>query len=50
MLGGDLAAPEFIAFWLKDGHVLAGMNANVWDQANDIVFFLLTVAFKFCYW
>jgi 3-phenylpropionate/trans-cinnamate dioxygenase ferredoxin reductase subunit len=27
---------EFIAFWLKDGRVLAGMNANVWDQGDDI--------------
>ena len=28
---GDLAAREFIAFWLKDQRVVAGMNANVWD-------------------
>ncbi|MEO8517616.1 MAG: FAD-dependent oxidoreductase [Dermatophilaceae bacterium] len=27
---------EFLAFWLKDGHVLAGMNANVWDQGDAI--------------
>ena len=27
---------EFIAFWLKDGRVLAGMNANVWDQGDAI--------------
>jgi NAD(P)H-nitrite reductase len=27
---------EFIAFWLKDGRVLAGMNANVWDQGDGI--------------
>jgi 3-phenylpropionate/trans-cinnamate dioxygenase ferredoxin reductase subunit len=27
---------EFLAFWLKDGRVLAGMNANVWDQGDDI--------------
>ena len=33
---GDLAAREFLAFWLKDGRVLAGMNANVWDQGDDI--------------
>jgi 3-phenylpropionate/trans-cinnamate dioxygenase ferredoxin reductase component len=33
---GDLAAREFVAFWLKDGRVLAGMNANVWDQGDDI--------------
>jgi 3-phenylpropionate/trans-cinnamate dioxygenase ferredoxin reductase subunit len=29
-------APEFIAFWVKDGRVLAGMNANVWDVTDDI--------------
>lgn len=30
------ANPEFIAFWVKDGKVLAGMNANVWDVQDDI--------------
>jgi 3-phenylpropionate/trans-cinnamate dioxygenase ferredoxin reductase subunit len=33
---GDVAGREFLAFWLKDGHVLAGMNANVWDQGDGI--------------
>jgi len=28
---GDLASREFIAFWLDDGRVAAGMNVNVWD-------------------
>ena len=32
----DGKAPEFLAFWLKDGRVLAGMNANVWDVQEDI--------------
>jgi 3-phenylpropionate/trans-cinnamate dioxygenase ferredoxin reductase subunit len=27
---------EFIAFWLKDGRVLAGMNVNLWDVTDDI--------------
>ena len=36
VLRGDLAAREFLAFWLKDGRVLAGMNANVWDQGDQI--------------
>ena len=27
---------EFLAFWLKDGRVLASMNANVWDQGDEI--------------
>ena len=29
-------AREFIAFWLRDGRVLAGMNVNVWDVQDDI--------------
>ncbi|WP_329312136.1 FAD-dependent oxidoreductase [Streptomyces sp. NBC_01278] len=27
---------EFIAFWLSDGRVLAGMNVNVWDVTDPI--------------
>ncbi len=27
---------EFIAFWLADGRVVAGMNVNVWDVTGDI--------------
>jgi 3-phenylpropionate/trans-cinnamate dioxygenase ferredoxin reductase subunit len=30
------AAPEFIAFWVQDGRVLAGMYVNVWDVQDDI--------------
>ena len=33
---GDPAAREFIAFWLEDGRVLAGMNVNVWDVTDPI--------------
>jgi 3-phenylpropionate/trans-cinnamate dioxygenase ferredoxin reductase subunit len=33
---GDLATREFIAFWLKDQRILAGMNANVWDVTEPI--------------
>ena len=33
---GDPAAREFIAFWLREGHVLVGMNVNVWDVAETI--------------
>ncbi|HEY3483072.1 MAG TPA: FAD-dependent oxidoreductase [Streptomyces sp.] len=33
---GDLGRREFIAFWLGDGHVLAGMNVNIWD-VNDAI-------------
>jgi 3-phenylpropionate/trans-cinnamate dioxygenase ferredoxin reductase subunit len=33
---GDPATREFIAFWLRDGRVVAGMNANVWDVTGPI--------------
>lgn len=33
---GDLAARQFIAFWVRGGRVLAGMNVNVWDVTEDI--------------
>ena len=33
---GDVEAREFIAFWVKDGRLLAGMNVNVWDVTDDI--------------
>ncbi|GAA2569589.1 MULTISPECIES: NAD(P)/FAD-dependent oxidoreductase [Streptomyces] len=36
VIRGDAAKREFIAFWLKDGRVLAGMNVNVWDVTEPI--------------
>ena len=33
---GDIDKREFIAFWMKDGRVAAGMNVNVWDVADPI--------------
>jgi 3-phenylpropionate/trans-cinnamate dioxygenase ferredoxin reductase component len=36
VLRGDAAAREFVAFWLKDGLVTAGMNVNVWDVVEPI--------------
>jgi 3-phenylpropionate/trans-cinnamate dioxygenase ferredoxin reductase subunit len=33
---GDLASREFIAFWLADSRVVAGMNVNVWDVSEQI--------------
>ncbi|MGH2841676.1 MAG: NAD(P)/FAD-dependent oxidoreductase [Solirubrobacteraceae bacterium] len=36
VIRGDTAAREFIAFWLRDGRVLAGMNVNVWDVTDPI--------------
>ena len=34
--GPDAAAPEFLAFWVRNGAVVAGMNANVWDVTERI--------------
>jgi 3-phenylpropionate/trans-cinnamate dioxygenase ferredoxin reductase subunit len=33
---GDRDAAEFVAFWLKDGRVVAGMNVNVWDVNQHV--------------
>jgi 3-phenylpropionate/trans-cinnamate dioxygenase ferredoxin reductase subunit len=33
---GSVADREFVAFWVKDGRVLAGMNVNVWDVQDDV--------------
>jgi 3-phenylpropionate/trans-cinnamate dioxygenase ferredoxin reductase component len=33
---GDLEALEFVAFWVRDGRVLAAMNVNVWDVTDRI--------------
>ena len=33
---GEVANREFIAFWLRHGRVLAGMNVNIWDQSDAI--------------
>jgi 3-phenylpropionate/trans-cinnamate dioxygenase ferredoxin reductase subunit len=33
---GDVAKREFLAFWLSDGRVVAGMNVNIWDVHDDI--------------
>ncbi|MEV0300250.1 NAD(P)/FAD-dependent oxidoreductase [Streptomyces prasinus] len=33
---GDAGKREFIAFWTKEGRVLAGMNVNVWDVTDPI--------------
>jgi 3-phenylpropionate/trans-cinnamate dioxygenase ferredoxin reductase subunit len=37
VLRGDPGASEgFVAFWLRDGRVLAGMNVNVWDVNQHV--------------
>jgi 3-phenylpropionate/trans-cinnamate dioxygenase ferredoxin reductase component len=33
---GDVPGREFLAFWLADGRVLAGMNVNIWDVTATI--------------
>lgn len=33
---GSLDQRQFVAFWLRAGRVVAGMNANVWDVAKPI--------------
>jgi 3-phenylpropionate/trans-cinnamate dioxygenase ferredoxin reductase subunit len=33
---GDPRTREFVAFWLADGKVVAGMNMNIWDVAPAI--------------
>jgi 3-phenylpropionate/trans-cinnamate dioxygenase ferredoxin reductase subunit len=39
---GDLQGREFIAFWLRDGRVTAGMNVNVWDVVEPIKALILS--------
>ena len=33
---GDPTSREFIAFWLVEDRVVAGMNVNVWDVTEPI--------------
>ncbi len=33
---GDRASGEFVVFWTAQDRVLAGMNVNVWDVADEI--------------
>jgi 3-phenylpropionate/trans-cinnamate dioxygenase ferredoxin reductase subunit len=33
---GDPENGEYIAFWLEDGRITAGMNVNVWDVTDPI--------------
>jgi NADPH-dependent 2,4-dienoyl-CoA reductase/sulfur reductase-like enzyme len=36
VIRGDRDSREFIAFWLREGRVVAGMNVNVWDVADQV--------------
>ena len=33
---GDVAGREFVAFWLANDRVVAGMNVNIWDVVEPI--------------
>lgn len=33
---GSVDTREFLAFWTREGRVLAGMNVNIWDVQDDI--------------
>jgi 3-phenylpropionate/trans-cinnamate dioxygenase ferredoxin reductase component len=33
---GDRSGGEFVAFWMKDRRVVAGMNVNVWDVNEQV--------------
>jgi NADPH-dependent 2,4-dienoyl-CoA reductase/sulfur reductase-like enzyme len=33
---GDSGRLEFIAFWLKEGRLVAGMNVNIWDVNDEL--------------
>jgi len=33
---GDLTKREFLAFWLADDRVIAAMNANLWDDGDEL--------------
>jgi 3-phenylpropionate/trans-cinnamate dioxygenase ferredoxin reductase subunit len=39
---GDLQARQFIAFWLREGRVQAGMNVNTWDVTDSIKTLILS--------
>lgn len=41
---GDPQTREFLAFWLREGQVVAAMNANIWDQGDGIEALLQSAA------
>ncbi len=36
LVRGDVAGRRFVAFWLAEGRVLAGMGVNVWDTSKAV--------------
>lgn len=37
---GDVGQREFVAFWLRDRRVVAGMNVNIWDVNQTVQRFI----------
>jgi 3-phenylpropionate/trans-cinnamate dioxygenase ferredoxin reductase subunit len=36
IIRGDMSAGEFLAFWIEQDKVVAGMNINIWDVHDQI--------------
>lgn len=36
VIRGDMASGEFLAFWVRQGVLAAGMNVNIWDVNDQI--------------
>jgi 3-phenylpropionate/trans-cinnamate dioxygenase ferredoxin reductase subunit len=36
VVSGSVESLEFVAFWTKDGRVLAGMTVNTWERMDEI--------------
>ncbi len=36
VIRGDPDAGEFVAFWLREGRLIAGMNVNIWDVNEQV--------------
>ncbi|MEU6284833.1 FAD-dependent oxidoreductase [Streptomyces sp. NPDC047028] len=36
VLRGDPTTREFLAFWLRDGHITAALNVNSWDHGDTL--------------
>ena len=36
VIRGDVEALKFIAFWVREGRVVAGMNVNVWEVNEEV--------------
>lgn len=36
VLRGDVEGHEFMAFWLSDGYLVAGLHMNVWDTIDTV--------------